>query len=287
MPVLLSLEHMHQLHPGTVALVAGLVGLCIGSFLNVCAHRIPHGQSIVTPPSSCACGQRIPFWLNIPLVGWLSLRGRARCCGRAISIRYPLLELAGGLSLAAAWYWLPTDAAIAGSVLLPLLLLLAACDIESMLVPDAPNFLLVVAGLFLSVALPSIHGETGHELAILDRLAAMTASLLGIAVGTAATWWVRTIGTTFAGKEAMGEADIILCAGMGAFGGWQGALFTLFGGSIIGLLLVLPGIIRSRLRGEAGPASVPFVPSLALAGALWFFRGPELVDLWLGLSRGG
>lgn len=281
------LEHLHQSHPEFLALVAGLVGLCIGSFLNVCAHRIPHGQSIVTPPSSCACGQRIPFWLNVPLLGWLSLRGRARCCGRPISIRYPLLELAGGLSLAAAWYWLPTDAAIAGSVLLPLLILLAACDIESMLVPDAPNFLLVVAGLLLSIALPSIHGETGHDLAILDRLAALTASLLGIAVGTAATWWVRTIGTTFAGKEAMGEADIILCAGLGAFGGWQGALFTLFGGSIIGLLLVLPGLIRSRLRGEDGPASVPFVPSLALAGALWFFRGPELVDLWLGLGHGG
>lgn len=281
------LEHLHQSHPEFLALVAGLVGLCIGSFLNVCAHRIPHGQSIVTPPSSCACGQRIPFWLNVPLLGWLSLRGRARCCGRPISIRYPLLELAGGLSLAAAWYWLPTDAAIAGSVLLPLLILLAACDIESMLVPDAPNFLLVVAGLLLSIALPSIHGETGHDLAILDRLAALTASLLGIAVGTAATWWVRTIGTTFAGKEAMGEADIILCAGLGAFGGWQGALFTLFGGSIIGLLLVLPGLIRSRLRGEDGPASVPFVPSLALAGALWFFRGPELVELWLGLGHGG
>lgn len=280
-----DLELIHQTHPELVVLVAGLIGLCIGSFLNVCVHRIPHGQSIVTPPSSCVCGQRIPFWLNVPLLGWLSLRGRARCCGRAISIRYPLIELAGGLSLAAAWYWLPTDAAIAGSILLPLLILLAACDIESMLVPDAPNFLLVVAGLLLSIALPSIHGETGHAFAILDRLAALTSSLLGMAVGTAATWWVRTIGTSFAGKEAMGEADIILCAGLGAFGGWQGALFTLFGGSIIGLLLVLPPLIRSKLKGEEGPTSVPFVPSLALAGAIWFFCGPDLVDLWLGVGH--
>ena len=95
------------------------------------------------------------------------------------------------------------------------------------------------------------------------------------------------MGTAFAGKEAMGEADIILCAGLGAFGGWQGALFALFGGSIIGLVLVLPGLIRARLRGGEGPASVPFVPSLALAGALWFFRGPELVDLWLSLGHRG
>ena len=282
-----SLEALHRTHPDLLALVAGLVGLCVGSFLNVCAHRIPRGLSIATPPSACACGTPIPFWPNVPLLGWLLLRGRARCCGRPISIRYPLLELAGGAALAAAWLWLPTDSAIAASVLLPLLLLLAACDIESMLVPDAPNFLLVVSGLLLSIALPSIHGASGHELAILDRLASTQASLLGIAVGTAATWWIRAIGTAFAGKEAMGEADIILCAGLGAFGGWQGALFTLFGGSVIGLLLVLPGLVRSRLRGEQGPASVPFVPSLALAGALWFFRGPEWVDLWLNLGQRG
>lgn len=282
-----SLEALHLSHPELLALVAGLVGLCVGSFLNVCAHRIPRGLSVVTPASACACGAPIPFWLNVPLLGWLILRGRARCCARPISIRYPLLELAGGAALAAAWLWLPTDSAIAASVLLPLLLLLAACDLESMLVPDAPNFLLVVSGLLLSVALPSIHGADGHELAVLDRLAAAQASVLGIAVGTAATWWIRTIGTAFAGKEAMGEADIILCAGLGAFGGWQGALFTLFGGSVIGLLLVLPGLVRSRLRGTESPASVPFVPSLALAGALWFFRGPEWVDLWLKLGQRG
>jgi len=281
------LEALHLSHPALVVLVAGIIGLCIGSFLNVCAHRIPRGLSIATPPSSCACGARIPFWLNVPLLGWLALRGRSRCCGTPISIRYPLLELAGGAALAAAWLWLPTDSAIAASVLLPLLLLLAACDIESMLVPDAPNFLLVVSGLLLSIALPSIHGAEGHELALVDRLVATQASLLGIAIGTASTWWVRTIGTAFAGREAMGEADIILCAGIGAFGGWQGALFALFGGSVIGLLLVLPGLIRARLKGVEGPASVPFVPSLALAGALWFFRGPEWLELWFKLGQGG
>lgn len=282
-----ALEALHLSHPGLVALVAGILGLCIGSFLNVCAHRIPRGLSIVTPPSSCACGVPIPFWLNVPLLGWLALRGRARCCGTPISIRYPLLELTGGAALAAAWLWLPTDSAIAASVLLPLLLLLAACDIESMLVPDAPNFLLVVSGLLLSIALPSIHDAAGHELALVDRLIATQASLLGIAVGTAATWWIRTVGTAFAGREAMGEADIILCAGIGAFSGWQGALFALFGGSVIGLCFVLPGLLRARLKGTEGPATVPFVPSLALAGALWFFRGPEWLDLWFKLGQGG
>ena len=279
-----DLEALRLAHLGWFASAAGLVGLCVGSFLNVCVHRLPKGESIVTPSSRCACGKPIPGWLNIPLLGWLILRGRSRCCDRPLSVRYPLLELAGGLALAAAWFWLPADKAIAASILLPLLLVLAACDLEEMLVPDSPNFLLVISGLVASAALPGIHQVSLPEAVWpwANHLVSLGQSLLGLAVGTALAWWVRTVGSAFAGKEAMGEADIILCAGLGAFGGWQGALFTFFGGSIIGVLLVLPSLIKSRLRGESGPAVVPFVPALALAGAIWFFRGPQLVDLWLG-----
>jgi prepilin signal peptidase PulO-like enzyme (type II secretory pathway) len=72
---------------------------------------------------------------------------------------------------------------------------------------------------------------------------------------------------------------------MGAFGGWQGALFTLFGGAIVGLILVLPSLIQARIKNSPGPASVPFIPSLAIAGAIWFFRGNELVEMWMNLGR--
>lgn len=279
-----DLEALRVAHPGWFGVAAGLVGLCIGSFLNVCAHRLPKGESVVSPGSRCACGEPIPGWLNVPLLGWLVLRGRARCCGRPISARYALLELAGGLALAAAWLWLPADKALAACALLPLLLLLAACDLDSMLVPDAPNFLLVGAGLVASAALPGIHGHlaVGTTWPWVANVASLGDALAGAAAGTALAWWVRTIGTTWAGKEAMGEADIILCAGIGTFGGWQGALFAFFGGSVIGVLLVLPSLALARLRREEGPAAVPFVPSLALAGAIWYFRGPELVGLWLG-----
>lgn len=281
---LTELESLRLAHPGWFGIVAGLVGLCIGSFLNVCVHRLPKGESVVTPGSRCACGEPIPGWLNLPLLGWLLLRGRARCCGGRISVRYPTLELAGGLALAAAWVWLPADKALGACALLPLLLLLAACDLDAMLVPDAPNFLLVGAGLAASAALPGIHGLGTPESLWpwANHAASLGVALTGAAAGTALAWWVRTLGTAWAGKEAMGEADIILCAGLGAFGGWQGALFAFFGGSVIGVLLVLPSLIKSRLKGEAGPAAVPFVPALALAGALWYFRGPELVGLWLG-----
>lgn len=277
-----DLEVLRAAQPGLWALAAGLIGLCVGSFLNVCAHRLPKGESVVTPGSRCACGKPIPAWLNLPLLGWLFLRGRARCCGARLSLRYPLLELAGGVALALAWYVLPADRALAASVMLPILLLLAACDIESLLVPDAPNFLLVLSGLAFSAALPSLHAIPPYSLPLAEHIMSLSESLLGVAVGTAITWWARTIGTAFAGQEAMGEADIILCAGLGAFGGWQGALFTFFGGAVLGLILVLPSLITARIRGTPRPATLPFVPALALAGAIWFFSGPEILDFWLG-----
>ena len=98
---------------------------------------------------------------------------------------------------------------------------------------------------------------------------------------SAIVWWIRTVGTLLAGREAMGEADIILCAGVGAFCGWQGALFCVFGGSVIGVITALPGLISAKfIKGEEYAGVVPFVPSMAAAGVLWFFRGPELATAW-------
>jgi leader peptidase (prepilin peptidase)/N-methyltransferase len=280
--MLVELQRFSADYPRLAAVFAGLLGACVGSFLNVCIHRMPKGESVVTPASRCACGQPIPFWFNLPVVGWLVLRGRARCCGGEISLRYPLVELITALLFVSAWTLLPGPKVAAAFVFLPLLILLAGCDLDDMTVPDGPNFTLVGAGLFLSVLLPSLHGHTGNEgMPVLDRLLALSDSLVGIAVGTALVWWIRTIGSVLAGREAMGEADIILCAGVGAFCGWQGALFCLFGGSIIGVITALPGLISAKfIKGEEYAGVVPFVPSMAAAGALWFFRGPELVTGW-------
>lgn len=275
-----DLQNFFRLHPGFAAVTAAAFGACVGSFLNVCIHRLPKGESVITPASRCACGQPIPFWLNIPLVGWLFLRGRARCCGTKISVRYPLVELITALGFVAAWTMLPPVKAVAACVLLPLLIVLAGCDLDDMLVPDAPNFALVGSGLLLSLLLPSLHGETAHDVEAVNRFRALVDALTGVAVGTALVWWIRTIGTLMAGREAMGEADIILCAGVGAFGGWQGAVFCLFGGAVVGVVTALPGLIQAKIKGEEYSGVVPFVPSMAVAGAVWFFRGPELVLAW-------
>lgn len=280
--MLVELQRFSADYPRLTAVSVGLLGACVGSFLNVCLHRLPKGESIVTPASRCACGQPIPFWLNLPVVGWLLLRGRARCCGGEISMRYPLVELITALLFVSAWTLLPGTKAAVAFAFLPLLILLAGYDLEDMTVPDGPNFTLVGAGIFLSVLAPSLHGHTGNlDIPVLDRVLALGDSLIGVAIGTAIVWWIRTIGTVFAGREAMGEADIILCAGVGAFCGWQGALFCIFGGSIIGVVTALPGLISAKfIKGEEYEGVVPFVPSMAAAGALWFFRGPELVTAW-------
>ena len=282
---LTDLQIFIALHPALTAMSAGAIGACVGSFLNVCIHRLPLGQSIVTPPSHCICGERIPFTLNIPLIGWLSLKGKARCCGASISPRYPIIELLTGILFALAFLtFAPVKAAIA-CVFVSLLIILAGCDLNDMLVPDAPNFALVGTGLLLSIVAPSLHGETNSYLEIINRIQAAKASLIGIAVGTALIWWIRTIATAILKQEAMGEADIILCAGVGAYCGWQGALFCLFGGAVIGVLIKLPSVFALFSQKE-GRESVPFVPSMAAAAILWFFYGPQLLQAWQLWSQG-
>lgn len=275
-----ALQRFATLHPGATLVCLSALGACVGSFINVCIHRLPKGESVVTPGSRCACGAPIPWWCNLPVVGWLMLSGRARCCGGRISARYPTVELITALAFAGSWWLLPPAKACAAFVFLPLLILLAGCDLEDMLVPDAPNFALVGAGLMASMLVPELQGQTEHAVPAMNRIHSAGDSLLGIAVGTAVVWWVRTVGTVLAGREAMGEADIILCAGAGAWCGWQGALFCLFGGSVVGVVTALPGVLSARIKGEEYDGVVPFVPSMSVAGALWFLRGPELVRAW-------
>jgi len=129
-----------------------------------------------------------------------------------------------------------------------------------MMVPDAPNFALVGTGIIFSMLAPSLHNETGNPIEVINRIHALGDSLIGLAAGTALVWWIRTIGTVIAGREAMGEADIILCAGVGAYCGWQGALFCLFGGSVIGVITALPGLISGQNKGGRVRRSGAFRP---------------------------
>jgi leader peptidase (prepilin peptidase)/N-methyltransferase len=314
-----SLLAVHAQCPWFFTATFAVLGAVIGSFLNVCIYRVPKGESVVRPGSHCACGAAIPWYRNIPVLAWFFQRGRAACCGRHFSFRYPLVEALTGALFALCWQWLPWQQALPGMVLVAFLVALAFMDLDTMLLPDAPNAALALAGLALSCALPGLHGFAavdGGAPWLADALRSVGVSLGGMFVGAGLVYWVRFLASTLAGREAMGEGDVILAGGIGAFCGWQGAVFSLLGGAVAGSVVLLPLLLAKKIfhnggepEGRARSASlascegdeaaeenyvggagvsgeeVPFGPWLAVGAVAWFlyFRAPtaHLLDDFL------
>jgi leader peptidase (prepilin peptidase)/N-methyltransferase len=172
-------------------IAAGAIGLCLGSFLNVCILRLPHDQSLVTPPSTCPrCGKRIAWYDNIPVLSWLVLRAKCRTCGEPISLQYPLIEaLVGALWVGAYLLWGVSVHTIAGGILGTILLGIGITDARHYLIPDEYNW----AGLAVGLAASLVGGWQGFVQAVIG--AAFGFSLL-FAVGVAGRWMF--------GEEAMG-----------------------------------------------------------------------------------
>lgn len=225
--------------------VFAVLGAMVGSFLNVCIYRIPKGLSVVTPGSRCACGTPIPAWRNIPILAWLIWGRKTPCCGRAYSPRYAIVEaLVGGLFVA-CWMLLPWPLAPVGMILCAWLVVLAFIDLDTMYLPDSLNIGLAVAGVALSTFIPAMHGH--EKLPVLAGCAlSLGDSLLGLALGSALVYWFRLLAGWIMKREAMGEGDVILVGAIGAFLGWQGALFSFFGGAVYGTLFVIPRLILRR-----------------------------------------
>lgn len=230
-----------------LTVVAVAFGLVLGSFLNVVIHRLPRGENIAFPGSRCpACGTAIRAFDNVPLLGWLLLRGRARCCKVAISPRYPLVELLGGLS---AWAVLDrivlelpgeTSIALAGTTfalylaLVLGLIALALIDLDHMILPDE----ITIGGAVLGVIS-----------ALLRPGASLQGSLAGAAVGFLIVWLpFDLLYRRLRGGPGMGLGDAKLLALAGAWFGWTGAVFALLAGAVQAtvvtlLLLVMRGRI--------------------------------------------
>ena len=203
-------------------------GAIVGSFLNVCIFRIPKGESIVVPGSHCDCGKPIPLHLNVPVLAWIFLRGRAACCGRKISFRHPAVELLTALVFACAWHFLPWDAAVHAMIFSAFGIVLAFIDWDTMYLPDAVNAPFVLAGLFCAAAFPHALGEA-------DAFSGLFAGTLGLIVGSMLIFWFRYFTSLILRRETMGEGDVILLGGIGAFCGWRGAIFAFFASAFIGL----------------------------------------------------
>lgn len=286
-----------RLVPWFFPFMAVLVGACIGSFLNVCIYRIPKGESVVHPGSHCGCGQPIAWYDNIPVLSWLILRGRARCCGRPFSFRYPAIEfLTAGLFLA-CWLLFPPGKAVAGAVLCSMVICAHFIDHDHLIIPDALTLGGAVAGFFLSLALPSLHGQT-HEIFMVASIRSGLAAVLGIFVGSALVLWIALFAEALLKKEAMGFGDVKYLGALGAFVGWKGAVFGLFGGATLGCGWFLLAYLWKKITGRTSPVPlraetaegqptelglgvhVPFGPMLGLAALIYFFCLHRWVDAY-------
>ena len=258
-----------------VVVYATLLGAVVGSFLNVCVHRWPRDESVVKPRSRCPqCGSPIAWYDNIPILGWLILRGKCRNCGNPISARYPLVELAvaliwGGAMLAFAWgdVTLTPHAigeALRVAIFVTILLGIALTDAEHYIIPDEFSLGGLVIGVLLSL-LPG--GITPF------------ASALGALVGFGLLWLIAVLGEKAFRKPAMGGGDIKMMAMIGAFVGWQGVLLTIFLGSLFGAVVFGPISYRT---GKL----VPFGIFLALGGVVTVLWGDALVH-WYTTSMLG
>jgi leader peptidase (prepilin peptidase)/N-methyltransferase len=244
------------------AALAFLGGSIAGSFVSVVAHRVPRGESIVGPRSRCpGCGAQIPAYDNVPLLSWIALRGRARCCGARISARYPLVELSLGFvyALTAAVLWDEPLNLTLGLVFVTVLAAVTLTDLEVRIIPNKVLLASAVAGTAIVVL--------GDPASLPERAIAATAA--GGLLFAAALAYPR----------GMGLGDVKLAAVMGLFLGSNVApaiLTALLAGSAAGLVLI------ARHGGAARKRAIPFGPFLALGGAVGMLVGGPLIDWYLG-----
>jgi leader peptidase (prepilin peptidase)/N-methyltransferase len=244
------------------AAIAFLGGLIVGSFVTVVAHRVPRGESIVGPRSRCpTCGVQIAAFDNVPVLSWVLLRGRSRCCGEPISPRYPLTELGLGALYAAtvAVLWGDGGEIALGLVFVTVLLAVTLTDLEQRIIPN--KILLVAAVLGAAIAAVADPGSLPER--------AIAAAAAGGLLFLAALAYPR----------GMGLGDVKLAATMGLFLGRNVApaiLVALLAGSLVGLAMI------ARHGAAARKQAIPFGPFLALGGVVGLLAGDQLVDWYLG-----
>lgn len=242
------------------------MSLCIGSFLNVVIHRLPLGESVVSPRSRCpGCKKLIPWYRNVPILSWVFLRGKCGDCGIKISFRYPFVELLTALLLTTAAYLAPP---IAWPFHFYFLAALVACtfiDLDHWILPDKITLPGVLVGLCSSLFVP--------DLTVLD-------SALGALVGGGILYLVAWGYKAYSGKDGLGGGDIKFLAMVGAFLGMKGALTTLILASCLGSVL---GLLLIAFRGKKGSTAIQFGPFLALGALAAFFFGDYLWQWYFGL----
>ena len=271
--------------------IAGVLGLLVGSFLNVVILRLPERMAadwrreardvleleedaeplppgIVREPSHCPhCKHPLSALDNIPLFGWLLLRGRCRYCKTKISIQYPLVELLSAvLSAVIVWKFGPSLTALAGLALTWTLIALSGIDFRTQLLPDQMTFPLLWLGLLLS---------------LLPMFVVAPSAIIGAAIGYLSLWSVYWVFKLVTGKEGMGHGDFKLLAALGAWMGPVSLLPIILLSSLIGAIV---GGALIALRRHEREVPMPFGPFIAAAGWVWFVAGPQLLQTYMQLT---
>jgi leader peptidase (prepilin peptidase)/N-methyltransferase len=247
-------------------LFLALLGLVIGSFLNVCIGRLPAGESVVSPRSRCpSCKKPIAWYDNLPLLSYLVLGGRCRNCGARISWRYPLIEMAtGALFVVQGLAWGDDLPMLASRlVFTSMLIVLFGTDLETQRLPNVITLPGIVVGLVFSVFVPP----------------GLVDCALGAAVGAAVLGLIRWGWKRATGVDGMGLGDVKMIAMVGAFLGWRQVWVVLFLSSLVGAVI---GIALTIVGGRTMQSRLPFGTFLALAALIASLVGSELLEWYLG-----
>jgi leader peptidase (prepilin peptidase)/N-methyltransferase len=245
---------------GALALMIGL-GLCFGSFLNVCIYRLPRGGSLLHPRSRCpGCDYQLRWYDNVPVISYVLLLARCRRCGARISLRYPIVEILTAVVFAAHYAVFGVTVLLAVRLLFACaMIVLFAIDLEHQILPNVITLPGIVAGLVFSLALPP---------GVFD-------AVLGVVIGGGVLWLIGEAYYRFAGQEGMGGGDVKMLAMVGAFLGWKQVIFTLIVSSVAGSLIGA-ALILSR-RGTLKHA-LPFGTFIAIGALLASLAGERVVQ---------
>jgi leader peptidase (prepilin peptidase)/N-methyltransferase len=246
-----------------VGLVA-LLGLFVGSFLNVCIHRLPLGRTVLWGRSHCpTCNRLIRAWENVPVVSWLALGGRCAGCKAPISMQYPVIELVVGLLFAGgAWWYGPTLLLVARLIFASAMVVLFMIDLQHRILPNVITLPGIVVGLAFSLVLPP-----GFRDALIGAVAC---SLILFGMGELVS---RVLG-----KEALGFGDVKMTAMMGAFLGWQLTLVALFLASFLGSAIGIGLVVVTRDRDY----QIPLGSFLAIGAVAAAVAGEPLLNWYVG-----
>lgn len=251
-----------------------VMGAIIGSFLNVCIYRLPKGRSVIVPGSHCPnCGAKIQWYDNVPILGFIFLGGRARCCKAAISLRYFIVEVLTASAFLVLFMFSGGFNAkfFSYAVLVSGLIVATFVDFEIQEIPDEVSIGGIFVGIILSSAFPAILGESTH-------LAAFVNSFVGALAGGALIYLMGMLGEFAFKKEAMGGGDVKLLAMIGAFIGWKLVLLTFFIAPLFGSIVGI--VVKIKHKKD----TIPYGPYLSLAAIVSVFFGEKVLKILLSGS---